>query len=95
MNRDIRVCGKRGSSFRKVHGSSSGQVPHLKGMLKNQRWNRRWQAKVVGVQEASLEEGMSETRDLSPGQGKYRYTVVIAKALLEEEAGIFWRIPEA
>lgn len=95
MNRNIRVCGKRGSNFRKVHGSSSGQVPHLKGMLKTQRWNRRGQAKMVGVQEACLQERMSEIRDPCPGQEECRNTLVIAKALLEEEVGILWGVPEA
>lgn len=95
MNRNIRICGKKGSSFRQVHRSSSGQVPHLKGNLKNQHWSRRGQAKMVGVQKACLEERMSKTRDIFPGQEKGRNTVVMAKALLGEEAGILWVVPEA
>lgn len=85
MNRSIRVCGKRANSFGKVHSSSSGQVPHLKGILKNQCWNKRGQAKMVGVQEAYLEERMSEIRDLCPGQEKWRNTFLFAEALIEEE----------
>lgn len=50
---------------------------------------------MMGVQEACLEERMSEIRDLCPGQEECRNTLVIAKALLEEEVGILWGVPEA
>lgn len=50
---------------------------------------------MVGVQKACLEERMSKTRDIFPGQEKGRNMVVMAKALLGEEAGILWGVPEA
>lgn len=40
---------------------------------------------MVGVQEAYLEERMSEIRDLCPGQEKWRNTFLFAEALIEEE----------
>lgn len=52
---------------------------HFKGNVENPVLEQRGQAKMVGVQEACLEERMSEIRDLCPEQEKCGNTLVIAK----------------
>lgn len=38
---------------------------------------------------------MSNTREIYPGQEKYRPMSVITPVLLEEEVSVLWGIPEA